>query len=463
MALRDQLAEDDIFREHVHFRADMDRTRRLLDVLLGLRNAESAEFVLAALKTDRHDPQRLGEFVHFATRYVAAHRLAAVTDYVLTWQQAEPERQMLAFRSHSTAVAERGAKLPPAILGWAEELARQLLASSDSTSRIDGIRLIGSLHLRSMYEPVARIAEDREAGTDLRVAAFLACVETTDPRCVALLDAILGNLDEAPEMRRVSALALSLVNTDDSRRVLHARLPTAHHRLATEIAGALASSQAGAEMLLNAIAAGKASPLLLRELRVLRELEAIKVANLTDRIAELTKNLPPSDEMTAQQIALRRRVYLASKPDVQLGRAAFKKHCEICHQMNGEGNKFGPDLDGIGVRGLDRLLEDTLDPSRNVDPAFQTTIVITDRGLTRTGLAVRDEGKVLLLVDSDGNELRIPHDEIDERSMSSLSPMPAALEKTLTDADYLHLVRFLLSATEPLKPNPDQPTGHGGD
>jgi len=108
-------------------------------------------------------------------------------------------------------------------------------------------------------------------------------------------------------------------------------------------------------------------------------------------------------------------------------------------------------LDGIGVRGLDRLLEDLLDPSRNVDPAFQSTIVVTDKGLTHTGLALRDEGQVLILVDTEGKELRIGHGEIDERFTSSLSPMPNALEKTLNAKDFNHLMRFLLDAKQPPK------------
>jgi hypothetical protein len=83
-----------------------------------------------------------------------------------------------------------------------------------------------------------------------------------------------------------------------------------------------------------------------------------------------------------------------------------------------------------------------LDPSRNVDPTFRTTIVITDRGITRTGLAVRDEGQVLLLVDSDGEERRISHGEIDERTTLPLSPIPTAIEKALNAEDFIDLTGF---------------------
>ena len=88
--------------------------------------------------------------------------------------------------------------------------------------------------------------------------------------------------------------------------------------------------------------------------------------------------------------------WFTTPPVSALGQAVFKKHCELCHQIRGEGKKFGPDLDGIGVRGLDRLLEDLLDPNRNVDPAFHTTTVFTESGQLHSGLALRDEGAIAL-------------------------------------------------------------------
>ena len=41
----------------------------------------------------------------------------------------------------------------------------------------------------------------------------------------------------------------------------------------------------------------------------------------------------------------------------------------------GKGNRIAPQLDGIGSRGLERLLEDTLDPRRIVDQAFRTSVL----------------------------------------------------------------------------------------
>ena len=70
--------------------------------------------------------------------------------------------------------------------------------------------------------------------------------------------------------------------------------------------------------------------------------------------------------------------------------------------MSGKGAKIGPQLDGIGIRGLERLLEDTLDPSRNVDQAFRTTILNLKSGQVVSGLLLKEEGEVLVLADAAG-------------------------------------------------------------
>ena len=122
----------------------------------------------------------------------------------------------------------------------------------------------------------------------------------------------------------------------------------------------------------------------------------------------------------------------------------FNKVCAACHQLGGQGAKIGPGLDGVGLRGLDRLLEDTLDPSRNVDQAFRTTLINTTGGNVISGLLLREEGEVLVLADAQGKEIRLPRGEVEERSLSKLSPMPANVADLIPEGDYYNLLGFLL-------------------
>ena len=153
-------------------------------------------------------------------------------------------------------------------------------------------------------------------------------------------------------------------------------LPLASARLATAIAVALASHRAGAAALLDLIASNQASPRLLLERSVRVKLDALKSPEITERIAKLTEGLPPADAAINDLLRRRAEAFAKASPDVAAGAKLFKQHCANCHQVAGEGTKIGPQLDGIGARGLDRLLEDVLDPNRNVDPSFRTTTLV---------------------------------------------------------------------------------------
>ena len=118
--------------------------------------------------------------------------------------------------------------------------------------------------------------------------------------------------------------------------------------------------------------------------------------------------------------------------------------CAACHKLGDQGEKIGPELEGVGLRGLDRLLEDTLDPSRNVDQAFRTTLLSTTGGNVVSGLLLREEGEVLVLADVQGKEIRLPAAEVAERSISKLSPMPANVADLIPEGDYYNLLGFLL-------------------
>ncbi len=447
MALRDHFQQPAIFAEHARLSDDRALLHRLLDVLAGVRDARSAEFILTCLKADRVDRHRMADWIHHVARYLAEEKLGSLADYMLGLEQSQAATQLLVFRAYVQGLQERGVVLPEPFHPWAARLAEHLMADKNPFHVFEGITLAGHLRVESLYDRLAEMAASREQIKELRIAAMDACVATGGSRAEELLDGILADPTEIIEVRSKAARSLSRVNTDRSRQLLLDRLQTAHQRLAVEIAASLAGTRAGADILLEAVGQGKASPQLLQEDPVLHGLQAAKVSDLAARLDRLTEGLPPRDEKIAQLIQQRRNAFLAGEHDLASGKELFEKQCAICHQLSGEGKKFGPDLDGIGNRGLDRLLEDVLDPSRNVDPLFQTTIVITDDGLTHSGLALRDEGKVLILVDADGKEQRIPHDQIDDRFTSPLSPMPNVAEKTLAEPDFPHLLKFLLSIT----------------
>jgi putative heme-binding domain-containing protein len=123
----------------------------------------------------------------------------------------------------------------------------------------------------------------------------------------------------------------------------------------------------------------------------------------------------------------------------------FRRNCAVCHRIGAEGGLVGPQLDGIGNRGLERIVEDVLDPNRNVDAAFRTQTLTRKDGTVATGLFRREEGAQLILADFAGKEFPIPKADLQARAESETSLMPPAFADIIPAAEFDDLLCYLLS------------------
>lgn len=445
MALRDHLLVDGMYARLAQLAgADPEYARRLAEVGLGAPTPAAAQYAFLYAKKHGADP-RLAAYAHHVARHLPKDELPAF----YAWAENRMGDDLAQSRDLVLAVQhglqERGAQRPEAVTHWAAAVAGRLLAADSQPLVQGGIELARELKLSTLQDELTGLAKAPQRPIELRSSAIDACVANDADRSIALLSGLLTKPDEPLPLRQKAAGALANLQQPAAREALTVELRTAAEGLAIEIAAALALKPEGAEALLNEVAAGKASPRLLVE-RVVRErLAAAKIADLDERLEKLTAELPPADERVAQLIAARRESFARSQPDAAAGRLIFQKTCAGCHRVAGEGAKVGPDLDGVGLRGLDRLLEDVLDPSRNVDQAFRATVVSTSEGLTLSGLALRAEGAVLVLADAQGKEVRVPTAEIEERAVTKLSPMPGNVADLVPEGDFVNLLAFLLS------------------
>src|SRR5262249_56982476 len=94
--------------------------------------------------------------------------------------------------------------------------------------------------------------------------------------------------------------------------VLVAAMPVGPGRLQAAIAAALARGRRGAEALLDAIAAGKASARLLQEQPVAVALKQANPPKLEERLKTLLAGLPPADQKLAALLDRRRAEFRGS-------------------------------------------------------------------------------------------------------------------------------------------------------
>jgi putative heme-binding domain-containing protein len=110
------------------------------------------------------------------------------------------------------------------------------------------------------------------------------------------------------------------------------------------------------------------------------------------------------------------------------------------------GGGAGPDLTAVSSRFSRRdILESILEPSKVISEQYQNISVTTLAGKTVTGRLVDETpGKIVLQPDPlSGERIEIAVKNIDSRSVSKVSPMPANLADVLTADEVLDLIAYL--------------------
>lgn len=101
-------------------------------------------------------------------------------------------------------------------------------------------------------------------------------------------------------------------------------------------------------------------------------------------------------------------------------------------------------LESIPARRVDRLLEDILDPNRNVDGTYRSSAAALADGRVLSGLVVREGRHVLVLAYGEGRSHELPLRQVSERRVPPLSPMPANAAEHIAERDCYDLLAILL-------------------
>ncbi|QDU36526.1 hypothetical protein Mal4_08120 [Maioricimonas rarisocia] len=307
--------------------------------------------------------------------------------------------------------------------------------------------LVGTLRMQELLPRLINVVANGPAGWTTRVRFARTLLEfDSRPLLAAMLEVVSEGLVSQAVGERVlqQVVAGEEMQEDELLKEVANLLPeSGQRRFATILAG----TPVGAEAVFSLIEAGRMSPRVLQDAQVADKLAAVAGQSARSRIADLTRDLPSQDAALQEMMAERLELLEGSRADLDRGTWVFKKSCASCHRIGQEGKQIGPQLDGVGIRGPRRLLEDILDPNRNVDGAFRTTTILLDSGKVVTGLVRREEGETLILANEKGEEFPVPVDEIDEQVKSSRSLMPANFGELLPPEDLRDLIGFLQAVT----------------
>ena len=207
----------------------------------------------------------------------------------------------------------------------------------------------------------------------------------------------------------------------------------------------LLSSTRGALMLIGLIDQ-KLSPEILKHdvASIAKNSTVVEVRDLFERFipeAERTKRLGD---------VVNRSAILAMRGDSVRGRLIFTANaaaqCKSCHKAGDVGEAIGPDLTKIGAK-YDKagLLDQILEPSKTIEPAYITHLVETKDGRITSGLLLQKTNDAVVLKDAQGKTIRFPIGEVEQFAPQPRSLMPDLLLRDLTAQQVADLLEFLAS------------------
>lgn len=421
-----------------------EANRLVAEVCLAVRTPASAEFLLGHLERTKFAEARAGEFARHAVQNLPTASLGTIVPLLNSLVTAPVVQRLTLAEGLATVAAKPDRTLPDEVSAW---LRTELVAAFDDKDPALGLRAINAVKPLTFAEkaaPLRRIAADAKAKDANRTAALRA-LPATEPETEITLVAVLTTAPASAQVLRRTAAELlgTATATPAARAALTAAFPGASADLALTLATSLAKSDAGAADLLGLAAVGRVRPALLRHRYVALAFEKRPPA-LRERVTALTKALPAEDARLDAVVAARVGAMGNFKPDRTHGAAVFTANCATCHRFLNAGGNLGPSLDGIASRALARLVEDILDPSRNVDPEFRLTTITLKNGETKSGMNYRTEGDRVFLRDpATAQDIAIARTDVAEITPSPASPMPAAFETILSEQDFFDLLDYL--------------------
>jgi len=127
--------------------------------------------------------------------------------------------------------------------------------------------------------------------------------------------------------------------------------------------------------------------------------------------------------------------------------AFMKANCHQCHAVAGKGVNLGPDLCNVFERYKGKkLLQQILEPSSEINPKYLNHRLYLNDGRTITGVIDKEannEYHVITNLLTPTSITKIPKKQVEEKTVSKISPMPVGMINTLTKPEITDLISFL--------------------
>lgn len=133
------------------------------------------------------------------------------------------------------------------------------------------------------------------------------------------------------------------------------------------------------------------------------------------------------------------------------GARLFDQHCAVCHLLDSNGTRLGPDLDALSSPTAESLTKSILLPSLDIDAKYRSVAIETDDGRTIVGLLLDEADTSIVVQTSPTERERVQRAQIVSLELRRVSFMPERLHESLDPQAVRDLVAYLQTPRTPAK------------
>ncbi len=472
-ALAGQLAEIALGEEDVHVRSQISSSIRRLPP------AQTARLCLSLLNrsADVSDPH-LPLLAWWNVESIASRDARLLLEFTQAAAKSESSlfRDEIAERLVRRLVASRNAAdwkvceqllLLPAAANYAEQFVRGFELGTEGQSLagfpanlLSALERLGKLPLPlqlRLRQPAAvaeatRLIQDAGGSPQQRLPLIRVAAELPDPQLGrAVLEAARSSKNA--ELRVAAWLALQ-GPLGEAVQLTRAEIPEGFAAWGDREKSALCLTFASrAEWARELIEARRAGTLTQADVPqdALLKMTFHKDPALQQAIQELWGSLAGAATAEMVETVDRLTVVLEDKTgDPYAGKKLYNQRCAKCHELFAEGEFVGPGLTSYQRNDRRHLLLQIVNPSLEIREGFELRVVVTADGRILTGFVTYEDDNALVIRGSEGEDVRVSKEDIDDMIPQKKSLMPEDLLKGLTDQQVADLFAYLQSA-QPLR------------
>ncbi len=297
-------------------------------------------------------------------------------------------------------------------------------------------------HAPAATAALARISDAKVPEADRRKTITLLAERRVDAAVPTFLKLLRFEKSDALRLDLVNALQ-RFASPDIARELLDL-YPGFSGKLRDTAQAALASRPDWSRRLLAAVDEGQLKKEQISIANLLA-ITAFKDAASDVLIKKHWGRLTKSSEEKEAQIAKVKKLLNSGKGDVKAGHELFKVACAVCHTLNKEGGKIGPDLTGYERDNLDFILPAIVDPSLAIREEYIAFNIATTDAQTLTGLVTELSKTSVTLLDIGGNKTVLSRTNIKTMQASHTSLMPEGLLDAMTEQQVKDLFAYFMS------------------